>query len=171
MKIRVIGGSAVFVLMGLCRMTVLTGSAEIPVRGSIVMSVTGRSVVFVLMGLCRKIAIESAVRCPAMMMMRSLVKGSVDQFVMRSLVTKTVLRGSVVQLIVMLTLAIRTALIGSVVQLTVRRIWTTQNARGEGVGQTTLALRTEVMPAVGSVAKLVKTVRKTLILLNVPNAK
>merc|ERR1712126_562095 len=115
-KMRVIGGSAVSVLMGLCRMTVLTGSAVIPVRGSIVMSVTGRSVVFVLMGLCRKIAIESAVRSPAMMMMRSLMKGSVDQFVMSSLTAKTVPRGSVVQ-------------------LTVRRIWTTQNARGESVGQ------------------------------------
>merc|ERR1712098_382398 len=109
---------------------------------------------------------ESAVRCPAMMM-RSLMKGSVDQFVMTFLTTKTVLRGSVVQLIVMLTLAIRTALRGSVVQLTVRRIWSTQNARGESVGQTTLALGMKVMPAVGSVAKLVKTVRKTLILLNV----
>merc|ERR1712066_1182280 len=103
-----------------------------------------------------------------MMMMRSLMKGSVDQFVRSSLITKTVLRGSVVQLIVMLTLAIRTALRGSVVQLTVRRMGTTQNARGEGA---TLALRMKVMPAVGSVAKLVKTVRKTLILLNVPNAK
>merc|ERR1719481_1427299 len=100
MKIRVIGGSAVFVLMGLCRMTVLTGSAVIPVRGSIVMSVTGRSVVFVLMGLCRKIAIESAARCPAMMMRSLMNKGSVDQFVMSSLVSKTVQRGSVDQLIV-----------------------------------------------------------------------
>merc|ERR1712151_742115 len=132
------------------------------------MSVTGRSVVFVLMGLCRKIAIESVVRNPAM---RSLIKRSVDQYVMSSLATKTVLRGSAVQLIVMWTPAIWTALKGSVVQLTVRRIRTTQNAEGGSVGQTTLALRMKLIPAVGSVAKLVKTVRITLILPNVTNVE
>merc|ERR1712042_300254 len=167
-KLTVIGGSAVFVLMRAIELTVLTGSAVIPARRGPMMSVTGRSVVFVLMGLCRKIAIESVVRNPAM---RSLIRGSVHQYVMSSLATKTVPRGSAVQLIVMWPPAIRTALNGSVVQLTVRRIGTTQNAEGGSEGQTTLALRMKVMTAVGCVAKLVKTARITPILLNVTNVE
>merc|ERR1711872_1046786 len=71
-------------LMGLCRMTVLTGSAVIPARRGPMMSVTGRSVVFVLMGLCRKIAIENVVRTPAI---RTALKGSVVQLTVRRIGT------------------------------------------------------------------------------------
>merc|ERR1712142_1094725 len=62
-KRRVIGGSAVFVLMVLSRMIVLTGSAVIPARRVVMIpSALGRSVVlFVLMGLCRMTALTGSV--------------------------------------------------------------------------------------------------------------
>merc|ERR1712142_641441 len=62
-KRRVIGGSAVFVLMVLSRMIVLTGSAVIRARRVVMIpSVWGRSVVlFVLMGLCRMTALTGSV--------------------------------------------------------------------------------------------------------------